>query len=682
MRHVLTALFLLAGATLIWDPSSARARVLSVEVEERTVVLDGESTGPHGRYEMIRGTITFGFDPAHPRNARITDLDLGPRNASGLVVASAPFILMQPTVTEMRRGVALVEISNRGGLASLRYFNGATATLNPDDPDAFGDLLLLRQGLTLMWVGWQWDVRQEEGQLYLDVPRARQPDGSPVEGLVRSDWVVDDSAQVLGLGHRGHVAHRPVAFDHPDHVLTVRDGRYDDRRVLPRSEWQFARLDADSAVVADSTHVYRRAGFDPGKIYELVYRAKNPAIVGLGPAAIRDAVAYLKYDTRSIAPVDRVIGVGISQTGRFLRHFLYDGFNTTENGRMAFDGVLALTAGAGRGSFNHRFAQPSRDGHRFSAFFYPTDIFPFTSRTQFDPVQWRSDGLHAHLHDPSHAPKTMFVNTGYEYYGRAASLLHTTPDGTADVALPGTDRIYHVASAQHVPGALPEGAVPDSLTGASGFVEQNPIDTLPLYRALLVAMVNWIDHGTPPPPSRYPTVSAGDLAPVGEVDVPRPRGIRAPSVVHRAHRMDYGPRWASERVITRQPPRVGEAFGTRVPRVDSLGNETGGIRLPMVQAPLATYTPWRLRARAASNPDELADFFGGMIPLALTPEAAEEAGDPRPSVQALYPARDAYRARVREACDRLIEDGFLLSEDRQRIIDRALALWDWRHADE
>ena len=682
MRHVLTALFLLASATLIWDPSPARARVLSVEVEERTVVLDGESTGPHGRYEMIRGTITFGFDPAHPRNARITDLDLGPRNASGLVVASAPFILMQPTVTEMRRGVALVEISNRGGLASLRYFNGATATLNPDDPDAFGDLLLLRQGLTLMWVGWQWDVRQEEGQLYLDVPRARQPDGSPVEGLVRSDWVVDDSAQVLGLGHRGHVAYRPVAFDHPDHVLTVRDGRYDDRRVLPRSEWQFARLDADSAVVADSTHVYRRAGFDPGKIYELVYRAKNPAIVGLGPAAIRDAVAYLKYDTRSIAPVDRVIGVGISQTGRFLRHFLYDGFNTTENGRMAFDGVLALTAGAGRGSFNHRFAQPSRDGHRFSAFFYPTDIFPFTSRTQFDPVQWRSDGLHAHLHDPSHAPKTMFVNTGYEYYGRAASLLHTTPDGTADVALPGTDRIYHVASAQHVPGALPEGAVPDSLTGASGFVEQNPIDTLPLYRALLVAMVNWIDHGTPPPPSRYPTVSAGDLAPVGEVDVPRPRGIRAPSVVHRAHRMDYGPRWASERVITRQPPRVGEAFGTRVPRVDSLGNETGGIRLPMVQAPLATYTPWRLRARAASNPDELADFFGGMIPLALTPTAAEEAGDPRASIQVLYPARDAYRARVREACDRLIEDGFLLSEDRQRIIDRALALWDWRHADE
>lgn len=700
----------LACAVLVYIPAlnPADARVVRVEVDERTVVNDGESTGPHGRYEVIRGRIYFAFDPAHPQNARITDLDLAPRNENGEVEAWTRFVIMQPTVVEMRRGIGMVEVVNRGRPAALAYFNDSSAPFQDlaTNPDALGDLLLLRQGLTLMWLGWQWDVPREGNRFRLHVPRAKMPGGEPITGLVRSSWVVDDSTWTLPLSHRNHVAYRPVSFDDPAHQLTVRTGRNAEREVVPRSSWRFGRsvLDtsvvrdtsavrdtgagrdtsvvADSSVsirrrvVSDSTHIAWTAdadGFRPGRIYELVYRSKNPAIVGLGPAAIRDAVAYLKYDTRSIAPVDRVFALGISQTGRFLRHFVYDGFNTTEHGRMALDGMMALTAGAGRGSFNHRFAQPSRDGHRYSAFFYPTDLFPFTAATQFDEVATQSDGLHAHLTDSTHAPRTMLINTGYEYYGRAASLIHTTPDGTRDISPAPQERIYHIASAQHVPGSLPDAAVLD----APAFVDGHPIDTRTVYRALLVAMVQWLDHGTPPPPSEYPTVGTGTLVPVTAMERPEIAGVTSPDVVHTAHRMDYGPRWARERIITQQPPRVGEAYGTRVPAVDSLGNELGGIRTVFTQAPLATVTPWRLRTGAIANPDELDDFFGGMIPLSRTEVAADSTGDARAPVEALYPARDAYEARAREAADRLIEAGFLLTEDRDSELDRAIALWDW-----
>ena len=685
LRHIVWTVALVSAVSAwLFAPPSAEARVVRVEVEERTVVNDGESTGPHGRYEVIRGKIYFAFDPAHPQNARITDLDLAPRNENGEVEAWTRFVLMQPTVVEMRRGIGMVEVVNRGRPAALAYFNHSTAPFQDlaTDPDALGDLLLLRQGLTLMWLGWQWDVPRGGNRFRLHVPRATAPNGEAITGLVRSSWVVDDSTWTLPLSHRNHVAYRPVSFDDPAHQLTVRTGRSAEREAVPRSRWRFGRSVADTSaatgrrVKADSTHIAWTAdagGFQPGQIYELVYRSQNPAIVGLGLAAIRDAVAYLKYDARSIAPVDRIFALGISQTGRFLRHFVYDGFNTTEDGRMALDGMMAITAGAGRGSFNHRFAQPSRDGHRYSAFFYPTDIFPFTSATQFDEVATQSDGLHAHLSDSTHAPRTMLINTGYEYYGRAASLIHTTPDGTRDVAPARQERIYHIASAQHVPGSLPDATAPPS----PSFVDGHPIDTRTVYRALLVVMVQWLDHDTSPPPSEYPTVEKGTLVPVTSMSRPRIAGVTYPDVVHTAHRMDYGPRWKRERVITQPPPRVGPAYGTRVPAVDSIGNELGGIRTVFTQAPLATVTPWRLRAGAVANPDELDDFFGGMIPLPRTEVVADSTRDSRPPVAALYPARDAYEARVREAADRLTEAGFLLTEDRQAELGRAMALWDW-----
>jgi hypothetical protein len=670
---------LLATLLTLLPAGSAEARVLRVEVDSQAVVLEGRSFGDYGAYEVLHGRIVFGFDPAHPMNDRIVDLALAPRNGDGLVEATANFAVLQPVDPDRRRGIAVVEVSNRGGKFSPSYFNRAsTSSLAPNDPAAWGDALLMRQGFTVIWVGWQWDVpRGDDNALRLTVPRAQHPDGTPIGGLVRSDWVVDEATDVLNVAHRGHIAYPAADVDHPDNVLSVRSGRDVRRQTIPRDRWQFARVTEDGEVVPDSTHIMLDGGFEAGRIYELVYRAEDPAIVGLGLAAIRDVISYAKYDDDARFSVDHGIAVGVSQTGRFLRHFLYQGFNTDEGYRQAYDGIYAITAGAGRGSFNHRFAQPSRDAHRYSAFFYPTDIFPFTSRVQRDPRTWRSDGLMAHQHDTTHAPKTFHVNTGYEYWGRAASLIHTTPDGTADVAPLPNERIYHLASAQHFPWQFPpQGDM--QLGSAPDFYRGNPLDQSVNYRALLVRLAEWVE-GTPPPPSQYPRMADDHLVPIDAIDAPAIPDVDWPDVIHTAYRADYGPRWRTEGIVDIQPPALDSTFGLRVPQVDPLGNEIAGVQNVGLRVPLATYAPWSLRLDAPANRDEIGDFWGTYIPLPTTRAEQQSTGDPRPAIEALYDGRTDYMEQVRQAADALIDAGFLLPDDRGRVIERAEAAWDWAH---
>jgi hypothetical protein len=476
------------------------------------------------------------------------------------------------------------------------------------------------------------------------------------------------------------VPYEVADLDHPTNVLTVRADRGAPRRVLPRDEWRFARVTEDGEVVPDRSHVYRRDGFEPGKIYECVYWAQHPRVVGLGLAAIRDVIAYAKYDANAVFPVDVGLAVGVSQTGRFLRHFLYQGFNVDEQGRRAYDGMMIVTAGAGRGSFNHRFAQPSRDAHRFSAFQYPTDLFPFTSRTLMDSLAWRSGGLLAQT-PAAYRPKTFYVNTGYEYWGRAASLIHTTPDGTRDVAPLPNERIYHIGSAQHFPWRFPP-PPENKLRSDPALYRGNPLDQSVNYRALLVELVNWVEEGTAPPPSTYPRHVDGTLVPPDSLAFPAIPGVQPPSVIHEAYRMDYGPQWRTTGILRHQPPRVGPTYPSLVSQVDSLGNERAGVQNVAVRVPLATYTPWNLRLDAVRNRDELTDFYGSVMPLPRTPAEKRRTNDPRPAVTTLYDSRQGYLDRVAEAADTLINRGFLLSADRDRVLDRARRLWDWVMADE
>jgi hypothetical protein len=411
-------------------------------------------------------------------------------------------------------------------------------------------------------------------------------------------------------------------------------------------------------------------GFRPGHVYELVYVARDPALVGLGLAAIRDLMSHARFDPDSPFPARHGVAFGVSQTGRFLRHFLYQGFNRDEQGRKVFDGLMIHTAGAGRGSFNHRFGQPSRDAHRFSAFFYPTDLYPFASLPVRDPVTGREEGLLDSL-EPADRPKVMVTNTGYEYWGRAASLIHTTPDGRADVPLPPSERIYHLASAQHFVDRWP----PDPerrLPGADGWVG-NPVDLLVNLRALLVRLIEWVADDREPPASRHPSIADATLVPLETFKFPAVPGVALPQRPHLAYRADYGPRW-KEGIVDRQPPWLGPPFETLVPQVDEIGNELGGVRGVEVRVPLATFTTWSLRG-GMPQPEEMRDFRGMLLPLPRTKAAAASSGDPRPSIEALYSDSEAYLAAVEKAADELVAEGVLLGEDRARVMTRAREMW-------
>ena len=644
--------------------SRADAEVVAVEITSREPVLDRDAFGGIA-YEKLAGTIRFAFDLDADFNAPIVDLAKAPRaedgELEGRVLAHADLMVLRPSDPDAVRGTAWVEVSNRGGKASLSYFNRAQSSANPTTPAHFGDGLLMRRGLTVIWVGWQFDVPREPGRLRLVAPTATLG-GAAIEGLVRCDWTVDAPTPTLGLGHRNHVPYPVVDPTSDEHRLTSRSGRLAEREELERSAWRFS---------ADGQRIERTDGapFDGGRIWELVYVARDPVVVGLGLAAIRDVASYAKYDDDCPFGVDRAIAFGVSQTGRFLRHFLYQGFNTDEAGRAVYDGLLIHTAGAGRGSFNHRFGQPSRDAHRYSAFFYPTDLFPFASRTLKDPVAGVEDGLCRVLDERGQLPKVVTTNTGYEYWGRAAALLHVTPDGKQDVELLPSERLYHLASAQHFGGPWPPR---DALRHDGAEVWRgDPLDFLLTLRALAMALVDWVEFDEYPPPSAYPRLADDSLVPLADLAWPKIPGLAAPTVAHEAYRVDYGSRWSSG-IVSIEPPKLGPAFPVLVPQVDELGNERAGVPSVETLVPLATYAPWHVR------PDgELTDFWGSYAPLPLEPSA----DDARPAVAALYPDRAAYDARVRAAAEALVEARTLLAEDVERVVARAQSQWEHAHRD-
>src|SRR5438552_15409669 len=459
LRGVLKAFLLAALAT-----TPVSADVVRIDVQSRGDLAAGMTFGAAGSYEKIAGRIYFAVDPAVPANRIVADLDKAPRNAAGKVEFSSDFFLIKPKQIARGNGAVLYEVSNRGGKGMLGFFNHASGGADPVTAEQMGDGFLLKQGFRLLWVGWQFDVPKRAGLVRVYAPTATD-NGKPIRGLVRSDFVVTEKETDHSLADRDHAAYAVVDPNAPENVMTVRDSVDGPRRIVPRNQWSFSRDDGGK-LVADPTRVTVTGKFEPGKIYEVVYTAENPPLVGLGPAAIRDTIAMLKHaspggagsnDALSIpsGAITRAIGFGISQSGRFLRTYLYYGFNRDERNQKVFDGVIAHVAGAGRGSFNHRFAQPSRDGHPYLNFFYPTDIFPFTDLPERDPETGVTDGLLTHATPPDLLPKVFYTNSQYEYWGRAASLIHTTIDGTADAPLPDNTRIYLLSAGQHGPAAFP-----------------------------------------------------------------------------------------------------------------------------------------------------------------------------------------------------------------------------------
>lgn len=652
----------------------AHAELVRIEIRERSDVLDGRAWGKAGAYQRLAGLAFFEVEPELPVNRIVADLHLAPRNARGRVGFAADFFMLKPRDPRLGNGSLLLEIPNRGNKYLLRQFNFGAASNDPRSAEHFGDGYLLEQGYTLVWVGWQFDVPDQPDLLRLFAPPARGA-GGPVTGWVRSEFVPDRRVQAFSLGDRNMIAYPAADPDDPQATLTVRDAVEAPRRTIPRNQWRFAREEFGH-LVPDGTRAWMEGGFEPGKIYEVVYRARDPVVAGLGMAAVRDLVSFLKYGGPEHAmladqarSLKRAIAIGTSQSGRFLRAFLYHGFNQDERGRQVFDGVIAHVAGAGRGSFNHRFAQPSRDGHPFQNQFYPVDLYPFTDLEQHDPESGLREGLLTRAQRAGVVPKIFYTNSSYEYYGRAASLTHTTLDGTRDFEPPATTRIYLFSGTQHSPAAFPP-----MRTSTQNLV--NPNDYRWALRALLAAMQRWLADGVEPPPSRYPRVDRGELVPLDGLRFPRIPNVSLPTRLRRAWRVDYGPEFRSAGIIAFEPPRVVGEFPVLVPQVDADGNELAGIRLPEVAVPLATYTGWNLRADGIGAPEELYSMAGSFIPFARTRTERIQRGDPRPSIQERYPHRDDYLERVRQAAQALVREGFLLERDVGAIVEAAAQRWD------
>jgi hypothetical protein len=653
--------------------------VNTLTITSRQPFAAGEAFGTVGPYEQLDGTVSCAVDPTHRANRLITDLPLAPRDANGLVSFSADIRILRPVEPQRGQHRLLFDILNRGRGLALRNINNApdVAANQPLQP---GNGFLMRQGYTVAWCGWQHDAPDAPGIMRLHTPSAVTPAG-PVSGKLVVTFQLNTPAQVQFLADRMHRPYPTNNLHDQDAVLTEQEHEDAPERIIPRSQWSFARL-GNGHVVPDATHVYMAAGFAPGKIYQVIYTTTGAPIVGLGLLATRDVGAFLRYGSAAqgnpcAGDIQYAYSFGVSQSGRFLRTFLYLGLNQDEQDRMVFDGFIPHVAGGKRGEFNQRFAQPSSQASRS-----PNNQFPFSDVAQTDPETGRTDGLLSRLVAHGKLPKVMHTYTSSEYWGGHGALVHIDVTGTRDLEVPESVRLYHFGGTQHPLGSLPLRDT-DPTNGCRGQQSFNWTDYRPLLRAALVNLDRWVAAGEAPPPSRYPRLDTGTAVPAERLQdtfqgLP---GVNFPEPLRRVSRLDFGPQ---EGVATKVPPAVGAPYPCLVPAVDQDGNEVCGIRLPYQTVPLATYTGWNLRHPASGGAGQIlasggasgGTLIGSTIPFLATREARQATADPRHSIAERYASKEDYLERVRQAAHALIQERYLLAEDLEDIIAQAAQHYD------
>jgi alpha/beta hydrolase family protein len=659
-------------SAIILCSESVNGEVIRLEIKDRTPFADGYQFGRSGSYEKITGRVYFTVDPDHPDNRSIVDLTRAPRDATGKVAFWSDFCLLSPVDPTRGNRRLIYAVNNRGNKLMLQYLNDADSGNNLTSLADAGNGFLMRRGYSILWSGWNGDVLPGNGRLTADFPIAREGD-KPIEGKVYIQLFTDHPVSTLPLVWGNTDPYPTTNLDHSSLRLTMRLAPDKEPIEIAPDSWAFARWDEkQKKPIPDPKHIYIKAGFKPGWLYELVYTARDPRVTGLGFVSVRDIVSFFRYqkaDPKGVenplsGTVDYAYAFGISQSGRFLNHFIYDGFNTDRSDRTIFDGVMPIVAGAGRGFFNHRFAQTTRYSTTHEETLFPCDRFPFSTTPQKDPATGKTTDILAKARQSGALPKIFYVQTSAEYWGRAASLLHTDLTGTKDLKPDANVRIYYIAGAQHTVSS-------SSKPGIFQY-SVNTVDYRPILRALLVAMDAWGGRNVAPPESVYPTIKDKTLVDLGTYRslFPRISGVRMPDRYYEPNHLDFGPREASEGILDIQPPKVGPCYHALVPVCDSEGNDLGGVRLPEVAVPMATYTGWNLREIEGVE-GEMGRGAGSRFPLPATAEEQLQSADPRASIQDRYPNRDFYMAQVTELVLELHRQRFLLDEDVVHLLDRS-----------
>jgi Alpha/beta hydrolase domain len=643
---------------VVLTTAAAEARVTRIEISRREPFAAGQAFGTAGAYERIVGRFYGELDPGQALNAGIVDLDKAPRNAGGKVEYSSDFDILKPVDLAKGNGALLYDVNNRGNKRALIQFNSAPASNDPSTSVQAGNGFLMRNGFTVVWSGWIPDLPAAGNALRIDVPTAAAPNG-PIDQTVWDELLfnVDGAMQ-------GRLSFPATSTDTGQATLLVRSRNAEEPTAVPPDHWEF--------VDSQTIRLKPAAPFRIGAIYQLIYKAANPPVSGIGFAATRDLVSFLRYAAADDAgtpnplwgggrpAIDRALAHGTSQSGRYLRDFVYRGFNEDESNRIVFEGVNPHIATA-RLFLNQRFAQPNRMVHIAHGFmFFPDVSFPFAYETQTDPFTGVNDGILARCTARGNCPKVIHTNTGTEYWQSGQSLVTTDPLGQHDGAEPESVRIYHFAGTQHVEIQT----MPKGVCGTP----YNAVDYRPLLRAALLSLDRWVKDGTAPPPSRHPRLADGTLKESIKIAIP---GVTPAQGPNPRPRFDYGPDFARGIIGKTLPVALKDRYAVLVPDVDADGNETSGIRLPDIAVPTATSMGWAVRTEAAGAAGELCYLDGSSVPFARTKAEREAKGDPRPSLEERYRDSADYASKVQKAAGALSEAGYLLPEDVERIAAKA-----------
>jgi len=632
LRHAALALFV----TTVLLPAHVRAEVSRVEITARRDVAGGRSFGSTGPYEQIVGKLYFAIDPANKRNLVIADLDKAPKNAAGKIELSADMVILKPRDSSKANGIALFDIVNRGRGVAFAKFDAPVAGIGAASPDEYGDGFLLSRGYTIVQVGWEFDARRE-GAI-----RAELPGAVGVTGMARATFIPTSNSPEATVGDLvGYTPSDPAA---PQNTLTVRDSPQATATTIPRAKWRLA----GNVVTLDG-------GFEPGRIYELAYTAANPPVAALGFAAVRDAASWVKYSPDATVSAKYAFAFGSSQTGRYLREFLYDGFYTDERNRLVFDALIPHLAGASGVNLNRRWSIPTSLSSDVAT------IFPFSDMKQRDPVTGVEEGLLENARAGAQQPKVFWTNTATEVWEKAAALEAMTPDGSQERPLPANVRLYVFAGTQHDPARFPSSV-------SNGQLQDNPTDYIWAMRALLVGMEKWVRQGIAPPPSRYPRLQDSTLVRSTDVKFPDLPGVTW------ARNALPGTRGVNSLVA--KDGGAGTPLPLLVSQVDKDGNELGGLRLPDVMVPLATTAGWNFRKTAIGGTHMFFPLLGSYVPFASTKAERERTHDPRLSIEERYQSRDRYLKQVQDAAASLVKDGYVLADDVPAIVKRAGDHWD------